>query len=345
MAVGLLRSLASAAPPRVFPVTGRDRQRSVDNLFAGGLLHSALSIRHANLLLVAGEIRPADIPELQRLHDQMPHPRATVWWRSSRLGGMPEGVSVGDQEEPAEALQRLHADLMREERESEADLLPDEPPNEWRGKGDHGQGGKGMMGGTPYGRPMAMTADDLRDGLSLDAYTACFGPFLPIWPPGLMLKLTLQGDVIQSASVERPPLPQQDEGVSAALQSIARLLRILDLHGPSAASLAAARKLDQGESCEPGRLKRRILWSGALQAIPPGLGCVYGEDVRQRFRRWMGEAFARKRADTPSPRQDTSLDRLLPGLEWNEAALVLNSFNTSVLRGLCASHTSAEEAA
>src|SRR3546814_16968041 len=97
---------------------------------------------------------------------------------------------------------------MTGERRSEDDLLPDEPPVAWRGKGDHGQGGEGMMGGKPYGRPMAMTAEDLRDGLALDAYTACFGPFLPMLPPGLQLELTLQGDVVQSARVRRPPAAQ-----------------------------------------------------------------------------------------------------------------------------------------
>src|SRR3546814_20246746 len=92
---------------------------------------------------------------------------------------------------------------MTGERRSEDDRLPDEPQVAWRGKGDHGQGGEGMMGGKPYGRPMAMTDEDLRDGLALDAYTACFGPFLSVLPPGLMLELTLLGDVIQRTEERR----------------------------------------------------------------------------------------------------------------------------------------------
>src|SRR3546814_14512508 len=77
-----------------------------------------------------------------------------------------------------------------------------------------------MMGGKPYGRPMAMTEDDRRDGLALDAYSATFGPFLPVFPPGLQLSLTLQGDVVQSAEVLRPPVHQA--AGDAPLRRIAR---------------------------------------------------------------------------------------------------------------------------
>src|SRR3546814_18792006 len=77
-----------------------------------------------------------------------------------------------------------------------------------------------MMGGKPYGRPMAMTDEDLRDGLALDAYTACFGPFLSVLPPGLLLELTLQGDVIQSAKVLRAPFAQ--DGADAPLRRVDR---------------------------------------------------------------------------------------------------------------------------
>src|SRR3546814_14187708 len=84
-----------------------------------------------------------------------------------------------------------------------------------------------MMGGKPYGRPMAMTEDDRRDGLALDAYTATFGPFLPVFPPGLQLSLTLQGDVVQSAEVLRPPVHQA--AGAAPLRRIARFLPLLVL--------------------------------------------------------------------------------------------------------------------
>src|SRR3546814_16725517 len=96
-----------------------------------------------------------------------------------------------------------------------------------------------MMGGKPYGRPMAMTEDDRRDGLALDAYTATFGPFLPVFPPGLQLSLTLQGDVVQSAEVLRPPVHQA--AGDAPLRRIARLLRLLGLPALAQRLLCAAR--------------------------------------------------------------------------------------------------------
>src|SRR3546814_4254050 len=103
-----------------------------------------------------------------------------------------------------------------------------------------------MMGGKPYGRPMAMTEDDRRDGLALDAYTATFGPFLPVFPPGLQLSLTLQGDVVQSAEVLRPPVHQA--AGDAPLRRIARLLRLLGLPALAQRLLCAARRSEEHKS-------------------------------------------------------------------------------------------------
>src|SRR5699024_5265769 len=149
-------------------------------------------------------IRAADREALQRVHDQLPHPRATLCWGADAdLPGAPRLDAASD---PQETLRSLYRDLLSGTRVSDPHWLPDEPPTPWRGRGDHGQGGKGMMGGTPYGRPMPMPPQpDIRDGLNLDPYTARFGPYLPLLPPGLVLELTLQGDVVQSATVIRPP--------------------------------------------------------------------------------------------------------------------------------------------
>lgn len=67
------------------------------------------------------------------------------------------------------------------------------------------------MGGVVDGLPMADRADD-RDGLRLDRLHVPLGPALADWPAGLVLRLTLQGDVVQEVAVEsafpassRPP--------------------------------------------------------------------------------------------------------------------------------------------
>jgi hypothetical protein len=55
--------------------------------------------------------------------------------------------------------------------------------------------------GTPAGLPMARRGED-RDGLTLDRLHVPLGPFLPDWPAGLVIRLVMQGDVIQQAEAE-----------------------------------------------------------------------------------------------------------------------------------------------
>lgn len=57
------------------------------------------------------------------------------------------------------------------------------------------------MGGVVDGVPMAQRADD-RDGLRLDQLHVPLGPALVDWPAGLILRLALQGDVVQQVGVE-----------------------------------------------------------------------------------------------------------------------------------------------
>ena len=66
----------------------------------------------------------------------------------------------------------------------------------------HGMAGHYDMGdmdmGMPAGLPMAERGED-RDGLKLDRLHVQLGPVLPDWPAGLVVRLTLQGDVVQHA--------------------------------------------------------------------------------------------------------------------------------------------------
>lgn len=63
----------------------------------------------------------------------------------------------------------------------------------------HGDMDDGMS--MPAGLAMAERGDD-RDGLKLDQLHVALGPVLAGWPAGLVLRVTLQGDVIQSARTE-----------------------------------------------------------------------------------------------------------------------------------------------
>ena len=410
--MSVLLALAAAAPVAVFAAVGEDASDRVDDLCLRPEIKRVTSPRHASVLLVAGVLRQADRDALRRLHDQLPHPRATLWWADGDASidvAAPRTVHTGD--DPTIPLQELYRQLLTGERPSDDDLLPDEPPAPWRGVGEYGQGGKGMMGGTPYGRPMPMTADDLRDGLALDAYTLRIGPFMPMLPAGLVLGLTLQGDVIQHARMESPPLwptsdrsldPRlsvpgtlaQSERLLAArhLRCVARLLIILQLMPQAERCQRMACAVEHGKTVSLAALRKSLIRSGAFAAIPAGLGRLdpsvaqalgssalraaggaidarqhspayqaldfrpaaqLAVDVRARLCQWLDEAeqslALAARAGSASVDDRLQVDRntaadmalvdtegifsgLLAGLEWNEAMLVINSFDVAALR-------------
>lgn len=201
----VLAGLAGQAPARVFPVVGSGARDSVDRLRSDPRLCFVDSPRAASLLLVAGDLPEPLRRPAQSVHDEIPHPRATVWWPLSGSGpvqsSFPGALVVREHEDVGGALARVQAALLDGRHAPDPDLLPDVDPAPWRGVGPYGQGGKGMTGGVPYGRPLAERAPD-RDGLELDQLQVAIGPFFPPFPPGLVLDLKLQGDVIQAATVD-----------------------------------------------------------------------------------------------------------------------------------------------
>lgn len=256
--------------------------------------------RRAFILLVAGRIRSEDREALRRVHDQLPHPRATLWWGTTFVEELERPVWLSAEEDPLPRMRDLYRQLLDGSRASESALLADEPPVPWRGRGDHGQGGEGMMGGTPYGRPMPMPDDDIRDGLMLDACTVRIGPFLSQLPAGLALEVTLQGDVLQHTEVLRPPLPPRSGDEELSFQSardgptvatleraraahhlrcIARVLVILQLGPLAERCRRAAAVIERGDELAFGRLRTLLRFSGAANAIPAGLGRLDAADA------------------------------------------------------------------
>jgi hypothetical protein len=91
----------------------------------------------------------------------------------------------------------------------------------------------------PGGIPMADRGAD-RDGLTLDQLHVALGPVLPDWPAGLVVRVVLQGDVIQDATVElldagaggTSPFPWLGSGARTTgyaawrLDGLSRLLRL-----------------------------------------------------------------------------------------------------------------------
>jgi hypothetical protein len=178
--------------------------------------------RAADVLLVLAHLTDQTLQAAAAAHDSMPPPRGVVVWSSDNLTteGWPfrDAVAVREHNEIAGACRRLRDALLRRRRASSPDILPDLDPAPWRGVGPFGQGGTGMTGGVPYGRPLAGRADD-RDGLKLDQILLRVGPFLPPFPAGLLLDVKLQGDVIQEVTI---PGGDADDAGSP------------DDHGPSA---------------------------------------------------------------------------------------------------------------
>lgn len=106
------------------------------------------------------------------------------------------------------------------------------------GDGHHGHHGHGGM--EVAGLPMADLGED-RDGLTLDRLHVPLGPVLPDWPPGLVLRVVLQGDVVQEATAEVLDDAVDDDfwadpvrRAARELDALARLLGVLGWADPAA---------------------------------------------------------------------------------------------------------------
>ena len=208
-----MSALAATAPAPVYCAVGDGGRPLARALRRDRRLRLVRSPRHATVLLIAGELPPQHRGAAVQIHDQLPAPRASVVWGDERIWALPGAVRVSRTGDVGAVICRVHRELFTGKRRSSPPLGPADNPVEWRGVGPGGQGGEGMMGGKPYGRPMAMTGPDVRDGLELDRVAVTVGPLLPWMPPGIRLSLELQGDVIQSMScqVATLRLPDIDE--------------------------------------------------------------------------------------------------------------------------------------
>ncbi|GAA3996001.1 hypothetical protein GCM10022384_49140 [Streptomyces marokkonensis] len=161
---------------------------------------TAATPAEADLLVVAGPGHPDSRPPLDRLWRDMPAPRARVHAPTvndvetalndgrtrlcSPTGGDAGHVGQGGQADRGQA--------GHDERVDRYDTRSDHGGHDAHG----GHGGMEMRDGLP----MAERGED-RDGLTLDRLHMPLGPFLADWPPGLTIRLVLQGDVVQQADL------------------------------------------------------------------------------------------------------------------------------------------------
>lgn len=147
----------------------------------------ALSPADADVLAVCGAPGPELTDVVELLWEQMPGPRVRV------------EVGEGEQSLVAAALDRASARLADTgQHRRDARSRTAEPDTESDEDMDHGDMDHGDMEMAPGGIPLAGSDDD-RDGLEMDVLHLRLGPVLPHWPAGLVLRCTLQGDVITEA--------------------------------------------------------------------------------------------------------------------------------------------------
>jgi hypothetical protein len=328
-------------PVEVFVAAGADAWHDAQALRACDTIRLAATPRHATVLLVAGTIPDLHREPLDRVHDQLPHPRAVVSWDELELDAGRDRDVVDSV--ATVILERSDA-VTADPSSSSPDRLPDEEPNEWRGVGPFGQGGQGMMGGTPYGRPMAMTADD-RDGLALDELHLRLGPFLGQLPGGLVADVALQGDVI--ASIEfmcspAAPLVNGDRDLTAS-RRLLWLSHALDVQGLDAFSVRAARLARRSNAASDSTvlrdfssLCRRLRWTGIRSALS-GVGTREGVDTWARWTSHL-DAIASALGDEPhavgspgeKPITASELAAMLTGMTVTDAVSTIVGLDVEV---------------
>lgn len=226
----------------------------------------ALSPADADVLAVCGTPGPALDAAVSKLWDLMPGPRARISL------GSPGAEAVSERLRGAE---QALLDVRQQYDDSRA--RPTAPEAEQQSSGhtethhgmdhgdmDHGgghegmdhEGGHGGMEMAPDGIPLAQGGED-RDGLEMDVLNVRLGPVLPYWPAGLVLRCSLQGDVIVEAQADRID-GDHEAGSRAMPQPLDRLLSAAVRCDNASTLLMLAGWDDAGAQAR--RVRDRVLW-------------------------------------------------------------------------------------
>jgi hypothetical protein len=313
---------AGAARPHVLTVTmpgGTAVRLAVEEQLRRRGWPAAMTPAGADILVIAGGLVSAMAEAAEETWAAMPAPRARV--AASGPGEVPAALEaararLGDRDrQQALAATGTGRRLLRQ-----AGQEPGTGGHQGHGAGDEGHGGMGGgdhgqaaggmqmagmdlgMGGVALPGRLAMAGrGDDRDGLRLDRLHLPLGPVLPDWPAGLVLRLTLQGDVVQEADPEvlgggggsfwdepwrRAAAGERVTAGGAARRGAAAYLdslgRFLAVAGWDAAAVTAGRVRDgllvgvasgrlRRDAC---RLARRVARSRVLAWLTGGLGVL-----------------------------------------------------------------------
>ncbi|WP_235157030.1 hypothetical protein [Rhodococcus ruber] len=167
----------------------------------------------------------------------------------------------------------------------------DQPPDHGGSEGggeehtgtDHGEMDHGEMEMAPAGIALAEGGPD-RDGLEMDVLHLRLGPVLAHWPAGLVLRCSLQGDVVVAARVSLVDPEYADDAASGDWAE-------------SGAALYVARECDHitdllaltgwVQAAQMSRQVRDLLiHEGTVDRARPRLATLHGKVARSRVVRW-----------------------------------------------------------
>ncbi len=269
-------------------------ERAVDA--AGWCTTSAAA--DADVLAVVGEPGPELMALVEHAWDQMSEPRARIEVHTE--DGLAAALAQARETLRSAPAQRAGA-AARPRRGADADEDGQEV--------DHGGMDHGDM--EPDGIPLAEGAQD-RDGLEMDELHLPLGPVLAHWPAGVVVRLTLHGDVVADAEVTRldaglEPSPA-DDGTTRAARLLDAAASVLTLAGLARDAARAARLRD---ACLTGG-------SGDPAAVGEAVGALAERVRRHRVLRWVLKDLAVTDGDG---RREELRDRLVGLLERARAAV------------------------
>ncbi|WP_282772295.1 hypothetical protein [Saccharomonospora viridis] len=356
----------------------------------------AASPAEANLLVVAGPLDDDLRPYVEAVWAQIPRPRARTQIDSATAApsavdaavatlrdadlqrhqdddAPPEGHDIGHEQQghqrheshDASAHGSHHGNEGGNDSGHQHDDDSQNKGEDHDGRHQHHDMGHDMGGmDMPGNVAMADRGED-RDGLTLDQVHLPLGPVLPDWPAGLIVHSTLQGDIIQDATVETvgcggAPYPHPfwtGDAHRVAAWRLDSCARLLSVAGWADAAATARRFRDEvlpgGRSTRPENIvpllsawARRVRRSRVLRwsltgvgvtpdvpSTPPGLR----GDTLTRLYRWLGDAErALTGTVTPSDEDDRArearwtldaLPDLLTGTEFALARLLVASLD------------------
>ena len=316
----LTRAAASRAHVLVAEAPGAFRERVALERALGRLgWPIAESVADADVLAVVGEPEEAFAALVEHVWAQMSEPRVRIQVRAGSeamelLNGAREQLRHGARRiadldvrrgftPSAEAMGHGHEDHDGEGEQGEhGGNAEHSDHHDHDSDGDGGHDHSAMM---PDGIPLAEGAED-RDGLEMDELHLPLGPVLAHWPPGLILRVALHGDVIVDAEVEQLATSrgsQSDDSIVWAGRLLDAAGSVLALAGLPAESARARRlrdrcldgELDGGQ--EVARLGDRVGRRRALRWILAGLTINDGQGGSEELHDRLTGLFERARAE------------------------------------------------